>query len=270
LGVNPYLPIMGVVEEIRVETEDTKTFTLRLLEPDKQFLVNPGQFILVGAMGVGEAPISVCSPQYRELQISVRKIGRVTSALHEARAGDILHVRGPYGRGWPIDEAKGKDLLLIGGGIGLAPLRAVALTDIGAKKVTVCYGSRTPSLLLYKEEYPLWESRGIELDLTVDKSEQGWFGKVGVVTKLLEQRTIDVEHTMAFICGPPIMIKFTVRTLSSIGLKSDNIFVSLESRMRCGVGKCGHCHFGGKLVCTDGPVFSLKEALDLPKELAQF
>lgn len=270
LGINPYLPIMGTVEDVRVETEDTKTFTLKLLDPDKKLTVNPGQFILVGAMGVGEAPISVCSPPYRELQISVRKIGKVTSALHEARAGDVLHVRGPYGRGWPIDEAKGKELLLIGGGIGLAPLRAVALADIGAKKVTVCYGSRTPSLLLYREEFPLWESRGIEVDLTVDKPEQGWLGNVGVVTKLLEQRTMDVERAMAFICGPPVMIKFTVRTLSSIGLKPDSVFVSLESRMRCGIGKCGHCHFGGKLVCTDGPIFSLGEAKGLPKELAQF
>jgi len=269
LGVNPYFPIMGTVEDVRIETEDTKTFTLKPLEPDKKLSANPGQFILVGAMGVGEAPISVCSPPYQELQISVRKIGKVTSALHEARTGDILHLRGPYGRGWPIDEAKGKELLLIGGGIGLAPLRAVALADIEARKVTVCYGSRTPSLLLFREEYPIWESRGIELDLTVDKPEQGWFGKVGVVTKLLEQRTIDVKHAVAFVCGPPIMIKFTVRTLSSIGLKPDSIFISLESRMRCGIGKCGHCHFGGKLVCTDGPVFSLEEARDLPRELAQ-
>lgn len=269
MGVNPYFPIMGTVEDVRIETEDTKTFTLKPLEPDKKLSANPGQFILVGAMGVGEAPISVCSPPYQELQISVRMIGKVTSALHEARTGDILHLRGPYGRGWPIDEAKGKELLLIGGGIGLAPLRAVALADIEARKVTVCYGSRTPSLLLFREEYPIWESRGIELDLTVDKPEQGWFGKVGVVTKLLEQRTIDVKHAVAFVCGPPIMIKFTVRTLSSIGLKPDSIFISLESRMRCGIGKCGHCHFGGKLVCTDGPVFSLEEARDMPRELAQ-
>ncbi|MGQ9514370.1 MAG: FAD/NAD(P)-binding protein [Thermoproteota archaeon] len=268
--VNPYLPEIVRVEDVRVETEDTKTFTLKLLQPERKLFPNPGQFILVGAMGVGEAPISVCSSPNGELQISVRKIGKVTSAIHEARKGELLHVRGPYGRGWPIDEVKGKELLLIGGGIGLAPLRSVALADIDARKITVCYGSRTPSLLLYREEYPVWEARGIDLDLTVDKPERGWLGKVGVVTKLLEQRSIDVEQTIAFVCGPPVMIKFTVRTLSSIGLKHDRIFVSLESRMRCGIGKCGHCHFGGKMVCTDGPVFSLEEAIELPRELAQF
>jgi NAD(P)H-flavin reductase len=268
--MNPYYPTIGSIEEIKVETEDTKTFTIRLPESQRNFSADPGQFILVGAIGIGEAPISVCSPPNYGLQVSVRKIGKVTSALHEARIGDIVHVRGPYGRGWPLEAASGKELLLVGGGIGLAPLRAVALSETKAKNVEVFYGARTPSLLLYREEFKLWQSRGIKLHLTVDKPEQGWDGNVGVVTKLLEKSAVEAEKAIAFVCGPPVMIKFAVRTLSSLGLSPGNIFVSLESRMRCGIGKCGHCHFGGKLVCTDGPVFSLEEVMELPRELAPF
>lgn len=266
---NLYIPSPARIESIKDETEDTKTFKLRLLSQFESLEVKPGQFVMVGALGVGEAPISVSAPSDGEtLQVTVRRIGRVTNALHEARAGDVLHVRGPYGRGWPLERVEDKDLILVGGGIGLAPLRPVVLSDLGARKVALFYGARVPSLLLYRDEFRAWGSRGVEVNLTVDRPEPGWDGKVGVVTKLLEERKFDRDRSVAFVCGPPVMIKFTVRALLSKGLRAGEVYVSLESRMRCGVGKCGHCHFGSKHVCLDGPVFSVEEVMSLPGEFA--
>lgn len=266
---NPYLPTPARIEGAKDETEDTRTFKLRLLGLEEGLEVKPGQFVMVGALGVGEAPISVSAPPDGcVLQLTVRRIGKVTNALHEARVGDIVHIRGPYGRGWPLGLSEDRDLLLVGGGIGLAPLRPVILSDPRARRVMLFYGSRLPSLLLYRDEFLTWGSKGVEVNLTVDKPEPGWEGKVGVVTKLLEERVFDTVHSLAFVCGPPVMIKFTVRTLLSKGLRPEDIYVSLESRMRCGVGKCGHCHFGNKHVCLDGPVFSVKEVRDMPGEFA--
>jgi NAD(P)H-flavin reductase len=166
-----------------------------------------------------------------------------------------------------MEKAIGNDLLLVGGGIGLAPLRSVALSHSNARKILLCYGARIPQLLMYMDEFPNWNADGVEVELTVDKPAEGWNGNVGVVTKLLEKHDFDPERTVVFVCGPSIMMKFCVRTLLSKGINGQNIFVSLESKMRCGIGKCGHCHFGSKHVCVDGPVFSLKDALDSSNEL---
>lgn len=266
---NPFIPVPASVEGIKEETEDTKTFKLRLFNRGEVFEVKPGQFVMVGAFGVGESPISVSAlPKGGTFEVTVRRIGRVTNALHEARIGELFHVRGPYGRGWPLEQAYDKDLILVGGGIGMAPLRPVVLSESYSNKVMLFYGARVPSLLLYRDEFSSWSSKRVEVNLTVDRPEKGWDGNVGVVTKLLEERQFERGSNIAFICGPPIMIKFTVRTLLSRGLEPGDIYVSLESRMRCGIGKCGHCHFGGKHVCLDGPVFSVEEVRDMPSEFA--
>jgi len=273
--VNPYLPVRARIEDIRTEIEDTKTITVspQVRNAKTMFAFEPGQFLQVTAFGVGEAPISICSSprDSPSIQMSIRKVGSVTEALHEARVGDFIGLRGPYGNGWPLEKLRKNDVVLAAGGIGMAPLRSLMLTlptTKGMRRTTLCYGARNPSLLMYQSEYAGWTRAGAAIRLTVDQGDSDWRGNVGVVTNLLENLDADKEKAVACICGPPIMIKFSIRKLIQLGYRPDNIYASLESMMRCGIGKCGHCHFGAKHVCIDGPVFSYSDMQELPKGFA--
>lgn len=275
MAVNPYLPVKARIEEVRPEIEDTRTITVRpqVRNAKSMFVFEPGQFLQVTAFGVGEAPISICSSprDSPSMQMSIRKIGSVTEALNEARVGDFIGLRGPYGNGWPMEKLRENDVVLVAGGIGMAPLRSLMLTlpaEKDMRRTTLCYGARNSSLLMYQSEYADWAKAGATIRLTVDQGDSSWKGNVGVVTNLLENLDADREKAVACICGPPVMIKFSIRKLAQLGYKPDNIYASLESMMRCGIGKCGHCHFGDKHVCIDGPVFSYVDIQELPKGLA--
>ncbi|MCS7138607.1 MAG: FAD/NAD(P)-binding protein [Crenarchaeota archaeon] len=272
MGLNPYLPRPVKIIRIKDETPDTKTITISP-KPFEDF--TPGQFAMVTVYGVGEAPFSICSsPSNDNLQFSIRKMGIVTTAIHEASPDDEIGIRGPYGKGWPLKEMENKDILLIGGGIGFAPLRPLLLYLLENRSryggIAVCYGARSPPLLMYRNEFEEWVERGIDLYLTVDIGEGDWKGNVGVVTTILNKPRLNKAETIVCICGPPMMIRFVLKRLVELDYPKDNIYASLESKMRCGIGKCGHCHFGGKHVCMDGPVFRYYEMMELPRGIAPF
>jgi len=273
MGLNPYVPKPARIIRVKDETPDTKTFTVG---PNHFQGFMPGQFAMLTVYGVGEAPFSICSSPLDKdcLQFSIRRMGSVTSMIHEASVGDEVGLRGPYGRGWPLERMRGRDILIVGGGIGLAPLRSLVLYLIGERdrygEIAVCYGARTPSLLMYRDEFDDWTGRGVSLHLTVDVGEEGWRGSVGVVTTILGEPRLDKAGAIVCTCGPPVMIRFVLRRLVELGYSKENIYASLESRMRCGVGKCGHCHFGGKHVCLDGPVFQYGEMTSLPRGISPF
>lgn len=265
---NIYLPDVAEIAGVRDETADTKTFALRFLDPARweAFRYRPGQFVEVSVFGVGEAPFCLASSRNgaESFDITVRSTGAVTRALHDLGVGSQLGVRGPLGNGFPFDEVKGRSVLFIGGGIGLPPLRPLIHEVLAERdkfgRVTILYGARTPGDLVYKDEVEGWHGRDdVTCEVTVDVGGDGWEGKVGVVGSLLPQVEIDPAGTVAFLCGPPIMIRFVLRDLLDAGLAEDAIITTLERHMRCGVGKCNHCLIGDKYVCTDGPVFSYRQ-----------
>jgi NAD(P)H-flavin reductase len=226
--------------------------------------IEPGQFMMVYAFGVGEVPISVSDPRDGDglLRLTVRAVGQVTEAICAARPGETLGLRGPFGNAWPVDDAVGGDVLVVAGGIGLAPLRPVVLRALARRDaydgVVVLYGARTPDDLLYRDELDRW---GGELDLavTVDAADATWHGRVGVVPKLIGGAAFSPERTTAFVCGPEIMMRFAVEGLLERGVPAERIAVSLERDMRCGIGLCGHCQLGPTLICRDGPVYTHAE-----------
>jgi len=252
-------PTPAEILDIIPETPDTKTFYFKpkakLEEP------RPGQFTEIYIPGVGEAPVSVSGTRPDGVIIqTVRSIGTLTEYLFKLGRGDLIGLRGPYGKGWPIEKLKDKDVLIVGGGIGLAPLRPVIREvernrrDYG--RLSILYGARNPSLLLYRYEFD--EYRGIpnsELLLTVDRADETWTGNVGVVTQLIPKASVDPRNAVALVCGPEIMMRFTVKALEKRGFKENQIYLSLERRMKCGVGLCGHCQVGPYFVCRNGPVF---------------
>ncbi len=272
---NSLRPFMARIVFKREETYDTCTYGLQLQEnPGFSFL--PGQFNMVGIPGVGEAPISFSSDsgEKNTFQHTIRVVGRVTQALAQLKVGDWLQIRGPYGRGWPLEDARGKNILVVAGGIGLAPLRGFLLqvwknrNDFG--KVIILYGARTPGDLLFKEELPRWRQRpNTELLLTVDEvpSLARWKEHRGVVTTLFDRVELSPDNTLALICGPEIMMRFVVVGLFQRGYSAARLYLSLERRMKCGVGQCGHCQIGPKYVCRDGPVFPYPEIRDFPDTL---
>lgn len=238
------------------ETYDTWTLELAPLRGDPPE-VAPGQFTMLYAFGVGEAPISVSGPP---LVQTIRAVGPVTRALCAARPGTVIGVRGPYGSSWPVGQARGQDVLIVAGGVGLPPVRPALYHVLGHRaeygRVTVLYGARTPEDLVFAKELERWRSRlDVDVDVTVDAATGGWRGKVGVVTTLIPRAAIDPDETAAFVVGPEVMMRFTARALIDHGLPPDRIWLSMERSMRCGVGLCGHCQFGPFLVCRDGPVF---------------
>jgi sulfhydrogenase subunit gamma (sulfur reductase) len=276
---NPYVPLPMRIEEIIVETEDEniKTFELSFMAKadEEHFAYRPGQFAELSVFGKGEAPFGMASTptQPGRLAFSVSKIGVVTGALHRMEKGDVVGVRGPLGNGYPLEAFKGKNLLLVGGGFGFSTLRSLTnfiLHDSNRKDyrdLMVIYGARRPGLLLYKKDLEAWKKQGdIRLHLTVDKAENGWQGHVGFVPDVTRSVAPGPKDAYAVVCGPPAMIHFTLPVLKELGFKDENVFLSLEMRMKCGIGKCGRCNVGSKYICSDGPVFSQAELAGLTAE----
>ena len=268
------IPVVGVITDVRMDTPDVKTF--RVVTPDgvKPFAHMPGQCAMLSIPGVGEAMFSITSsPTNTEfMEFSIKKCGCVTEWLHQAEPGQQITVRGPYGKPFPVEEdLKGKDLLFIAGGIGLAPLRSVInyvrhyRENYG--KVQIVYGARSKDDLVdYSEIINEWMTDdGIEVNLTIDREQEGWDGHVGFVPNYVKELGFDTNK-MAVLCGPPIMIKFTLEGLSALGFDKTQVYTTLELRMKCGVGKCGRCNVGAKYVCKDGPVFRCDELDELPGE----
>lgn len=276
---NPYVPFLMRIEEIIVETEDEdiKTFELSFAgkEDEERFAYTPGQFAEISVFGKGEAPFGMASTPTSpgRLAFSVSKVGLVTGALHRMEKGDALGVRGPLGNGYPLERFRGKNLVLVGGGFGFSTLRS--LTNFIAHdsnrenygELTVIYGARSPGLLLYKKDLESWTGRGdLRVHLTVDRSENGWHGHVGFVPDVTREVRPEPKDACAVVCGPPAMIRFTLPVLKELGFGDENIFLSLEMRMKCGIGKCGRCNVGSKYICSDGPVFSQQELSRLTME----
>ena len=272
---NPYLGNEAIINGIERETHDTKTFTLAFKDREIQraFSFAPGQFNIVGRFGVGEAPFSITSdPSKKEtFDHTIRIVGNVTGVLDRLVEGDSVHVRGPYGKGWPVKKAMGKNILIIAGGIGLPPLRPFIMhvrnhrTQFG--DLEVLYGARTPSDLVYRDEFDEFRKiKNTRFLLTVDGVPKGekWDHKVGVVTTLFEDMALTPKKTIVLTCGPEIMMRFVVRGLLGKGFRENQIYVSMERRMKCGIGKCGHCQIGPTFVCKDGPVFLYSEIKELP------
>jgi len=276
---NPYVPVPMRIEEIIVETEDEniKTFELSFMDraDEERFVYTPGQFAELSVFGKGEAPFGMASTptQLGRLAFSVSKIGVVTGALHRMEKGDVVGVRGPLGNGYPLETFKGKNLVLVGGGFGFSTLRSLTnfiLHDSNRKDYSdlkVIYGARRPGLLLYKKDLEAWKKQGdIRLHLTVDKGENGWQGYVGFVPDLTRSVAPNPKNAYAVVCGPPAMIQFTLPVLKELGFRDEQVFLSLEMRMKCGIGKCGRCNVGSKYICSDGPVFSQQELSRLTAE----
>jgi sulfite reductase subunit B len=259
---NPYLPIKTEILDVIDESPTIKTFCLK---PETPLRFKAGQFIEMGVPGKGEAPFTPSSSPYAKdrLEVTIMKAGRVTSMIHNLKKGCIVGLRGPYGNEYPLYEFEEKEILLVGGGVGLAPLRALflALThDIEKyKSVLFCCGSRTPSDIIYKEcildKWHLLDKKRVKLRVTVDKKDDGWKGKVGLVTTTLDGLDMNLKNSVAIVCGPPIMMKFSTFKLLEIGYKPVQIYLSMEKNMSCGIGKCGHCRLGNFYACKDGPVF---------------
>ena len=252
------MPLPFRVAERRQDTVDTWTLTL---EPEAEsFVVEPGQFVMVHAWGIGEVPISVSGRD--PIELTVRAVGAVSAAICGSAPGALLGLRGPCGNAWPVAEAAGGDVLVVAGGIGLAPLRLLVLhvlahrDDYGA--AAVLYGARTPADLLYTDQIAHWRET-LTVDVTVDAADTSWLGKVGVVPRLVSTAEFRADAVTAFICGPEVMIHYAVLALRERGVSDDRIFQSLERDMRCGIGLCGHCQLGPTLICRDGPVYSQAE-----------
>lgn len=268
------IPIVAVVTDIRRDTPDVKTFRVVGLDGKKPFIHKPGQCAMLSIPGVGEALFSITSSPTNEkyLEFSIKKCGCVTEVLHSIEVGQQITLRGPYGRPFPVDTVFAKkDLLFVAGGIGLAPLRSV-IDYIRNKrenygKVAVVYGARTAEDLVdYEEIEKEWKNvKDFDVYLTIDREQPDWTGHVGFVPNYVKEVGVPNTYT-AVLCGPPIMIKFTLAGLLELGFKKENIYTTLELRMKCGIGKCGRCNVGDKYVCKDGPVFCMTELDELPDE----
>ena len=262
---HPLAPIPYRVRSVATETPDTTTLVIeprstRRIPPSK-----PGQFAMLYAFGVGESPIGISGGNAEgQLVHTVRNVGRVTAALSRLTPGDTLGVRGPYGRGWPVPEARGQDLVIVAGGLGLPPLRPV-LYDVFANReaygrVEVIYGARTPRDLVYYDELQEWRRRtDLRVQVTVDAAGRDWYGDVGVVTTRLPDARFEPARTTAFVCGPEIMMKLTAQALVARGVRPEATWISMERNMKCAIGLCGHCQFGPSFVCRDGPVLRYRD-----------
>ncbi|ATW27515.1 FAD/NAD(P)-binding protein [Candidatus Formimonas warabiya] len=276
---NPYLPYPLEILAVKEENpeKDLKTFYLKFLHPEQEssFRYLPGQFGELGVFGTGEAPFGLASSPTEKgiLSFTVKKVGSVTSALHMLEKGDVVGLRGPLGNHWPLPYFSGKNLVVIGGGFAFTTLRSLVyyyLDPENRKKIgdlTVIYGARDPDQFLYKEELKKWLERSdLHLHLTIDQPAEGWSGQIGFIPAVAEQVLSSSSHAVAVVCGPPVMIRFTFPVLEKIGFSPENIFTSLEMKMKCGIGMCGRCNIGPKYVCKDGPVFSLAELNQLPDD----
>jgi len=280
LSGNPYLPYPARIEQIITETEDKSLRTFKVVFLNKAdgegFTFLPGQFCEVSIAGKGEIPLGMASSPTEKgfLLFTVNKAGVVTRYLHNMREGDIVGVRGPLGNWYPWEKMEGKNVVVIGGGFAFTTLRAATIYMLHPENrkrfrgITVVYGARSPGLLLYREELEQWEKRDdVNVHLTVDATDDPeWPYNVGFVPAITEQKITACDDSYALVCGPPIMLKFTQPVLENAGFEPERIIISLEMRMKCGIGMCGRCNIGDKYVCTDGPVFSLAQLNELPQE----
>jgi len=268
-AADPMLPVPYRVEEARRETHDTVTLEMRPLA-GAPFLFSPGQFNMLYLFGNGEVPISISGDPGKPTRLihTLRAVGTVTRGLCALRAGSTVGVRGPFGTVWPMAGARGRDVVLVTGGIGLAPLRPVIYHLLAHRaqygRITILYGARGTQDMLFKKELERWRSRlDVEVQVTVDRASSDWHGQVGVVTQLVRRAGFDPPDTFAMVCGPEIMIRFAVRELLHRRVPADQVFVSLERNMKCAVGFCGHCQLGPIFVCRDGPVFAYPQVESL-------
>jgi NAD(P)H-flavin reductase len=272
---NPYQPHLARITRIHRMVPDNHLFQLRFVDDglNESWRHRPGQFVELSILGSGEAPISISSSPTRRglLELCIRRVGRVTSALYRLEMNDLVGIRGPYGNGFPIEEMRGDDLLIIAGGLGMAPLRSLLWYALDNRtqfgNVTLMYGARTPREMLFREELSsLVDVDSITTLLTVDKDpDGGWRHHVGLLPTLFEHADIDPARTYAAVVGPPIVYRFVLRELLARKFAKDRILMSLERRMKCGVGKCGHCSVGYKYTCIHGPVFTYWDAINLPE-----
>ena len=261
-------PDIATITEMRDLAANIKLVKVELndLQKRKDFIYSPGQFVELSVFGVGESPFGLASSTHRSdtLEFAVNRVGTVTEALFRLDIGDQVGIRGPLGNGFPMEQYKGKDILVLGGGIGGAPLRPIIQTVFDNRKdygkVTILWAARSPDLLVFTEEYDDWSAQpDVEMHITVDKAPEGWKHDEGLITTLIEKINPSSINTVTVTCGPPIMIKFTMATLDKLGFKPEQNWVTLEAKMKCGVGKCGRCNMGGKYICIDGPVFCFEE-----------
>lgn len=266
---DPMYPHSFTICKVIKETEDTFTIFLKPENGDK-FNFAPGQFNMLYVYGAGEIPISISgNPADKEKIVhTTRVVGVVSSGLRRLQVGDTVGVRGPFGSSWPVDKAEGKDVVLVAGGIGLAPLRPVIYHIINNRekygKFSILYGARTPAEMLYIKELESWGGRfDSDVYVTVDRADRKWLSNVGVVTKLIKNAFFDPDNTIAMACGPEVMMRYTAMTLQKEGIADDKIYLSMERNMKCAVGLCGHCQYAGRFICKDGPVFTYKELANL-------
>ncbi len=277
---NPYLPYPVRIKEIITETEDRnlKTFHFEFIHPEdeEKFAYTPGQFAELSVAGQGEIPIGIASSPTEKgsVMFTVNRVGAVTTYLHNMKPGETMGIRGPLGNWYPWEEMEGKNVVIIGGGFAFTTLRSSIIYMIQPenrskfKDITVVYGARSPGMLLYREELTQWEQRDdIDMHITVDATEDpDWKYNVGFVPTITEEKITSADDAVALVCGPPIMIKFTQPVLEKLGFPPERIILSLEMRMKCGIGICGRCNIGDQYVCKEGPVFSLAQLKELPPE----
>lgn len=268
-----YYPEIAKITAIKRFTDKEKWFDIKL--PNGRSLGHqPGQFVQVSLFGAGEAPISVTSSPTKEgsFELCVREVGMLTKLIHKLEVGSTIGIRGPYGKGFDVESFKGKDILIIGGGIGIVPLRSLINYIIDNRKdygrLIILYGAKNPNELLYPDELVQWENNNnIEYHVTVDQGTPKWEGNTGVITTLIPGLDLDLPNTITAVVGPPIMYKFVLMTLKTKRIPDENIYLSLERRMKCGVGKCGHCQINHSYVCQDGPVYHYPELKNLPEAI---
>jgi len=265
---NVYAPATAVLDDVIVETPTIRTFVLRPAEP---MPFRAGQFVQLTLPGVGEAPFTPSSSPHEpdRIEVTVLRTGRVTDALHEVEPGAELGLRGPFGKGYPLEKLHGKEVLLVGGGVGLAPLRSLILAmiaEIGQfKRLAIKYGARMPDELLYRSSYDAWRAvDGVDLAETIDVPAPGWDGHVGLVTTLLDDLDIDIANSYLVSCGPAIMLKFVTQRALEVGYQPAQIYLSMNRRMSCGIGKCGRCNIGPYYLCKDGPDMCYEKIKDYP------
>jgi len=267
-GIDLFVPSLATITGMHDLAQNIKLIQVRLDDPElrEKFIYEPGQFVEVSVFGVGESPFGLASfsDHNHVLEFAVARVGTLTDALFRLDVGDQVGIRGPLGIGFPMNEYKGKDILVIGGGIGGAPLRPIIQTIFSNRrdygKVTILWAARNPDLLVFTEEYDEWQSQpDVQMHITVDHAPEGWEHEEGLITTLIEKINPLSENTVTVTCGPPIMIKFTMMTLEKLGFSPEQNWVTLEAKMKCGIGKCGRCNLGGKYICTDGPVFCFSE-----------
>ncbi|NPV14602.1 FAD/NAD(P)-binding protein [candidate division WOR-3 bacterium] len=264
---NPYQPIPTKILDVIEETPNIRTFVLK---PEKEIPFLAGQFVELTIPGFGEAPFTPSSSHFERevLEMTIMRVGRATGALFTKKPGDLLGIRGPYGKPYPLKEFEGRDIYIVGGGVGLAPLRALFLALVHEinkyGRIFLRYGARTPKDIVYKKQLKEWEKiKKVDIDLSVDSADEPWERKVGVVTCLMDEIPCDVKKSVAVVCGPPIMMKFVTKKLLDAGFPGKSIYLSMEMNMSCGLGQCGHCRLGPYFTCKDGPVLTWEQIKDI-------